>query len=120
MTKHRTLHNAIKHVHTNISTIMSNQPYICGALEFTSLGHQTVNAYELFWNTHRAITIDMYENHMAFKSWNVDTYRWMDVCKISYDITREEFDQLLFVHDLRTLEFKSFKYLKLIKEHIFS
>lgn len=113
--KPTTFHNAIR--------LLSDSDILLGYEYFdSSLGSlRVVNCRSntgliLDWNTYKSMYLVLHVTHFTFAAFNTKESRWFPDIEIKYDIDRGEFDQLIFLHELHTLEFKNIKYLAKIRD----
>lgn len=80
--------------------------------QYKSVPRLTIN-----WGSKMYFTL--YENHFMFSTMNKQIKRWESDIEINYNIEREFFEQLKFVIDVKTFEYKTLKHLISIKNEFF-
>lgn len=110
-----TFHNAIRMLIE--SDILFGHEYYdstLGSLRITNCRNH--DGLILDWNTYKSMYIVLHETHIAFATFDTKSCRWFPDIEIKYDIERGEFAQLIFAYEMHTLEYKSIKYLTIIRD----
>lgn len=113
-----TFHNAIRILDKEFHRyIITDQNTYVGSLQARTIRGSTYLILD--WNTYKSMYLILHDDKFQFSVFNPKTARWQEDIYINYDIDRGEFDQLQFVYEMYTLEFKNIKYLKKIKEQFY-
>lgn len=111
-----TFHNAIRML-IDSDILLPEQEYYDSSLgSLRVVNSRTHEGLILDWNTYKSMYFVLHDTHIAFASFDTKRSRWFPDVEIKYDIERGEFAQLPFVYEMHTLEYKSIKYLKTIRD----